>query len=381
MSRRLYFDWAATAPLRDEARAAWLECAGAEFGNAGSAHQWGRTAKAALTRARRTFASALGVERDDLFFTGNGSEANLLALHGAIAALPRERRHVLVSPIEHPSVLEPLETAARRGEIELEHLSVDRFGRVDPEILRGRCRPTTGLVSVQLANHEIGTLQPIAAIAATTRTHGALLHCDATQAIGKTLVTVPALGCDLLVISAHKFGGPRGVGVLARRRNVALTTPLSPGRQEQGLRGGTEDFASCVAAAAALTATLTEQVALASQLAELSALLCARLRERLDDVTFHSSETYGLPGLVNFSLPEVRGDWLVTALDQCDVAISHGSACASLASLPSPVLVAIGARERALHSIRVSMGRATTRDDIEDLVARVHAAVVKLRLP
>lgn len=378
-SRRLYFDWAATAPLRDEARAAWLACSGEAFANASSQHEGGRTAKAALQRARRTFADALGCARDDLFFTGNGSEANLLGLEGAISALPAERRQVLVSPIEHPSVLEPLERAARAGRIELERLAVDSSGRIDPEKVEASCRPTTGLVAVMAANHEIGTVQPVAALAARLRPRGVLLHCDATQAIGRIATSLPALGCDLLVVSPHKFGGPRGVGVLARRNAVALQSPLSPGRQEQGQRGGTEDVASVVAAAAALTATLAETAIEAPRLVALATRFVAALRARLPDVTLHSHGEYALPGFVNFSLPDVRGDWLVTALDQLGVAVSHGAACSSLAAIPSPVLVAIGARERAEQSLRVTMGRTTTRDDIDQLLERLHAAVVQLR--
>ena len=378
-ARRLYFDWAATAPLRDEARDAWLECAAPGFGNASSQHEWGRTAKGALQRARRTFSEALGADRDDLFFTGNGSEANLLAVEGALGALPPTRRHVLVSPIEHPSVLEPLERLATRGEIELERLPVDPSGRVDPGTVASRCRPTTGLVCVMAANHEVGTVEPVAEVAAALRPTGALLHCDATQAIGKLPASLAELGCDLLTGSAHKFGGPRGVGFVARRRGVALKTPLSPGRQEQGARGGTEDVASCVAAAAALTAALAERAVVAARLAGLSTLLVARLRARLPDVTLHSSSENALPGLVNFSFADLRGDWLVAALDQRGVAISHGSACASLAALPSPVLAAIGARDRATNSVRASMGRLTTSDDVEEVATRVHDVVVSLR--
>lgn len=376
---RLYFDWAATAPLRPEAKAALLEALGDDYGNASSAHAFGRHARAALQRARRTFADSLGVARDDLFFVGNGSEANLVALDGSVSALSRDRRHLLVSAIEHPSVLEPLERAARSGAIELETLPVDRFGRVAAEELARRLRPTTGLVSVQLVNHEIGTVQPVAALAALAHGHGALFHCDATQAAGKLDLALPDLGVDLLVLSPHKFGGPRGVGVLARRAGVELPTPLSPGRQEQGVRGGTEDVATSVAAAVAWQSARTELHALAARLRELSALLVARLRELLPDVTLHSSTEYGVPGLVNCSFAELRGDWLVAALDALEVAVSHGSACSTRAALPSPVLSAIGAADHSTRSLRFSMGRTTTRADVEELARRLHAAVVSLR--
>jgi len=377
--RPLYFDWAATAPLRDEARAAWLAASEPEFANASSLHQWGRRARAKLQRARRGFAAALGCQRDDLFFTGNGSEANLLGLAGAVQALLPHRRHVLLSAVEHPSVVAPLERLAKAGAIELERVPVDRRGRVDPESLEARCRPTTGLVALQAANHEIGTVQPVAAVAARLRPRGVLLHCDATQALGKIPCTLPALDCDLLVVSPHKFGGPRGVGVLARRAGVALSTPLSPERQEQGLRGGTEDVATIVAAAAALHATLRDQDEVALRLTALARRFAAQLTTALPDVTLYSDVEYALPGLVNFALPDLRGDWLVTELDRRGVAVSHGAACASLAAVPSPVLLAIGALELAANAIRVSMGRTTTSDDVDLLVARVVAAVVQLR--
>jgi len=378
--RPLYFDWAATAPLRDEARARLLELLAPEFGNAASAHAAGRRAHAALTTARRSIAEALGVARDDVVFTGNGSEANLLALVGAARALPRERRHVLVSPIEHPSVLEPLLKLEQRGEIELEELAVDRDGRVDPGEVAARLKPSTGLVSVMFASHELGTIEPVAEIASIAHARGALVHSDASQALGRVPSRVDLLGVDLLTASAHKFGGPRGVGLLVRRGpGVSLESPLAAGRQERGLRGGTEDVAGCAAAAAALHAALAQQAELASRLAELAAFFVGELVRRLPDATLHSPRARVVPGLVNFSLPDLPGAWVVAALDQRGVAASHGAACSSLAALPSHVLAAVGAGSRARNAVRVSMGWTTTRADVQELIARLCAAVAALR--
>jgi cysteine desulfurase len=403
--RPLYFDWAATAPLRDEARAALLEHLDPKYGNASSQHAFGQRARHALTSARRAIAESLRVARDDVVFTGSGSEANLLAIEGVVRALPRERRHVLVSPVEHPSVLEPLERLAKQGEVELERLPVDRVGRVAPEDVAARLRASSGLVSVMLANNEVGTLEPVAEIAAHTRARGVLVHSDASQALGKVAVTLPQLGVDLLTLAAHKFGGPRGVGLLVRRAAVALATPLSPGRQEGGLRGGTEDVAAAAATAAALTAAVGEQPQLAAQLGELTARLVDGLAGRHGDATFHSRHASvarpardansttsaddpaaalvekSLPGLVCVSWPDLEGAWLVAALDQRGVAVSHGAACASLASLPSHVLAAVGAGAAAKRAVRISMGRSTTRDDVDELLARIDAAVVALRAP
>jgi len=377
--RRLDFDWAATAPLRDVARDALLAGLDAGIGNASSLHEPGRRARALLTAARRAIANAFAAERDDALFTGNGSEANLLALAGATLALPRERRHVLVAPIEHPSVLEPLAALAKAGEIALEHLAVDGGGRVDPEAVAARIRPDTGLVSVALANHELGTIQPVARIAALARARGVLVHSDAAQAVGKLPVTLDALGVDLLTASAHKFGGPRGVGIVVRRPGVALHSPLSSGRQEGGLRGGTEDVAACSAAAAALGAAVADQPALAARLAALTDLLRRELRRRLPDVTFHSPERDALPGLLNASWPDLSGAWLVAALDQRGVSASHGAACSSLAALPSHVLEGVGAGERARNAVRLSMGWSTSREDVVELVERLRDAVAALR--
>jgi len=369
----LYFDWAASAPLRDEARAVLVAHLDPKFGNASSLHAPGRAARQALTAARRAVAAALGAGRDDVIFTGNGSEANLLALVGAARALPRDRRHVVTTAIEHPSVLEPLEALARDGEIELELLAVDREGRIDPAALERAVKPATGLVSVQLANNEIGTVEPVAEIARRLRPRNVVLHSDASQAIGKTTVRFDELGVDLLTASAHKFGGPRGVGIVLKRDGVALRSPLSGGRQESGLRGGTEDVAVCTAAAAAATAAVAEQPALAERLAALAAEFRTQLRSMWPAVTIYSPEGSVVPGLVNFALPGVRGDWLAAALDRVGVAVSHGAACASRAAVPSHVLLAIGA-DAPRGAVRVSMGRTTTRADLDSLLARLRRA-------
>jgi cysteine desulfurase len=192
-------------------------------------------------------------------------------------------------------------------------------------------------------------------------------------------VTLGELGADLVTAACHKFGGPRGLGLLVRLPRVALSSPLSSGRQEQGVRGGTEDVAACAAAAAALAAATAERVILASRLAELSALLVGSLRRGFPDVAIHSPLDDALPGLVNFSLPDLQGPWIVAALDQRGVAVSHGAACSSLAALPSHVLLAVGAEARARNAVRVTMGRTTTRDDVEELVVRLHDAVVAMR--
>jgi cysteine desulfurase len=379
----VYFDHAATAPLRDEARDALQSLLARPLGNPSSLHAAGREARTLLTQARRTFADVLGCPRDGVVFTGNGSEANVLALAGSIHDLPRTRRHVLTTPVEHPSVLDCLRELQRQGAVEIELLPVDRSGRVAIEDVRACLRDATGLVSVMLVNNELGTIEPVAAIAEVLcRSPDArkpLLHCDASQAIGKIPASFGALGCDLMTVSPHKFGGPPGIGVLLVRSGVSLHSPLSAGRQEAGLRGGTESVAACAAAAAALRAAVEELPREGPRLHALAEELARELRARFPDLVVHSPERDVVPGLVNVSIPGVPGAWFVAAMDRRGVAISHGSACASLAAVPSHVLAAIGAGAFARSSVRVSMGRGSTRDDVAAFLARAAAAVAEIR--
>ena len=375
----IYFDYSATAPLRPEAREALLRLSEPTYANASSLHTFGRSARRELTKARRTIGSVLGFARDEVTFTGNGSEANLLALVGTVRGLPADRRHVLASSIEHPSVLEPLRTLAAGGEIDLVLVPVDRHGFVDPGTIEQYLQANTGLVTVMAANNEIGTIQPIAAIADKAHSCGALMHTDAAQAVGKLPLTPEDLPVDLLTISPHKCGGPRGVGVLCVRDSVVLQSPLSAGRQEQGLRGGTEDVAHCVAAATAIQLSHQESGEYATQLGKLQSLLCQELNQRFSDIVMHSPSENVLPGIVNFSLPKILGAWLVAAMDQRHVAISSGSACSSLASVPSHVLEAIGAGELARCSVRISMGRGSSESDVHEYLSRMENAVTELR--
>ena len=373
--KRLYFDHCATTPLHPDARAALDEHL--ELANPSSVHEEGRRARHALTRSRRRIAELLGVERDAVTFVGNGSEANVLALEGAVSALPRGRRRVLASPIEHPCVRNCLQRMADEGVAELEWLPVDGVGRLRLDDVENHWTNEVGLLCTMAVNHEIGTRQPISALARWARSRGVLLHTDACQAIGRIDASPWLTEVDLATFSAHKFGGPRGVGGLVRRPGVTLRSPLSAHRQEHGLRGGTEDVASIVACAVALERATEELDSTQTHLRECRKHFLDQFSSMFPRAVVHSSVEHGIPALVNFSFPGIPGAWLVAALDRKGVAVSHGSACSSRATLPSPVLMAIGRADLARCAVRVSMAASTGREEVDDFLQRLHVVVLE----
>jgi cysteine desulfurase len=366
----IYLDYNATAPLRREVLDAMLPYFGAGTGNASSAHAGGRAARAALEQARRTMAAALCVQPSEIVFTGGGTESNNLAIFGSV----REPRaaHLLVSPIEHASVLGPIRELVRRG-ARVTWLPVDGTGRIRPLDVADMLQPDTALVSVGWANNEIGTVQPIAAIAAVCRARGVPLHVDAVQALGK--LPIDARLVDLCALSAHKLGGPLGVGALVMRRGMSLQPLCFGGEQERGRRPGTENVAGVVGFAAALNCQplLSDHV--------------RGLRERLwrgvallGGLRRYSPVEDCLPNTLNVGFAGVRGESMVAALDLEGVAVSVGSACAAGSGEPSHVLRAIGCNDdEAASGVRFSLGAAMTADEIDAALAAVRRVVERIR--
>jgi len=366
----IYLDHNATAPLRRETLEAMLPYLGGRGGNASSAHAAGRAARAAVEQARRAIAAAVAVPPSEVVFTSGGTESNNLALFGTV----RESHgaHLVVSPIEHASVLGPVRELERRG-ASVTWLPVDGEGRISPDAVAAALRPQTALVSVGWANNEIGTIQPIAAIAARCRAAGVRLHVDAAQALGKVAVDAGLL--DLCTLSAHKLGGPIGVGALIARRAAALRPLWFGGEQERGRRPGTENVAGVVGFAAALAA------------ADPASAAVAALRERLwsgvasiGGVRRHSPAGGCLPNTLNLGFSGVRGEALVAALDLEGVAVSVGSACAAGSGEPSHVLRAIGCDDAdAAGGVRFSLGWSTTAEEIDAAAAAVRRVVDRIR--
>jgi cysteine desulfurase len=360
--RRLYLDHNATCPLRAIARAALAEALELPLGNPSSVHAEGRRARRLLEEARERLATLLQCGRDEVVFTSGGTESNALALRAA------EGGPVLHSPIEHPSVLRPLQALGVGRP-----LPVDEWGRVDPgAIRRAPGGDAAVLVSVALANHETGVVQDLPALARAAHAAGARLHCDASQALGKWPLSFRDLDADMVTLSAHKAGGPVGAGALVVRKGTAAHPLLLGGEQEGGWRAGTEAAALAQAFAAAAQEAVAEREQAAERWRAWIGALRAGLLALEPRLHFNSPEDAVLPNTLNASFPGRPGAVLVQRLDLEGVAVSHGSACASGSRQPSPVLLALGADERrARGAVRFSVGPANAEGDIEEALARI----------
>lgn len=379
----IYLDHAATTPLSPEAWEALrpiLEAgARGETGNASAGHAAGRTARAAVEYAREQVAAALWVPPLDVLFTSGGTEADNQAVLGIARAAREAGRgsHLVTTAIEHRAVLEPARWLAEREGFQLDVVPCGPDGVVDPERVLAHVRADTVLVSVMAANNEIGTVQPIDEIGPALAERGVPLHTDAVQAFGRMRLDLDGWAVSALSLSAHKFGGPQGVGVLVLRRDVPADPVLLGGGQERGVRSGTLNVAGivgCGAASADVAAGMEAEVA---RLADLG----GRLREGLlaiDGVTLNGCPKRRLPHNANVAVAGCDGEALLAALDQAGVAVSAGSACQSGASRGSHVLEAIGAPPDAGH-VRATVGRTTTRDDVETALEAFADAVASVR--
>jgi cysteine desulfurase len=370
----IYLDNNATTPLLPAVWESMRPFLTEAFGNPASAHALGRRARRALEDARETIAGHLGAHADEVIFTSGATEANNLALFGLCGELPG---HVLASPIEHPSVAEPLRQLWEIG-FALDLLPVDCHGFVHASSLAENLRPDTRLVAVMLANHETGVLQPIRALTETLAGR-ARFHCDATQAAGKIPVHFHDLGVDTLALSAHKFHGPKGIGALLLRRGVKLRPRTWGGHQQHGRRPGTEPVALAVGFACALDCACREMNDRLAHVRRLREHFLAQLRDNAAPIVLNGPED-GIPHTINVSFPGVKADVLLMNLDLAGVACSTGSACSSGSLLPSPVLQAMGVAEDVLHSaMRFSLSPLLTLHDIDEATRRIIGVVSRLR--
>jgi cysteine desulfurase len=375
---RIYLDHNATTPLRPEVVAAMGEALRSCFGNPSSTHAEGAAARAALERARGEVASLLGVAPGEVTFTAGATEANNTALFGALAARP-ERRHVVSTTIEHPSVEEPLRALEQRG-VRVTRAPVDRDGRVDLEALSASIDEDTALVAVILANNETGVVQDVAKIAQAAHARGAWLHVDATQAVGKIPVDAVALGADLLACSAHKLNGPKGTGCLAVRKYVALPPYLLGGGQERRRRGGTENVPGCVGFGVACALTRAELPQRERRLAALRDRLAAGVEAGVPRVRRNGDARFVLPNTLNVEFEDTAGEVLLEALDGEGVAVSAGAACHSGSIEPSAVLLAMGRTPaQARGSLRFSVGPSTSEGEVDAVLALLPRLVARVR--
>jgi cysteine desulfurase len=371
----IYLDNNATTPLLPAVWDAMRPYAVAAYGNPASVHQAGRRARRGLEDARELVAARLGAHADEVIFTSGATEANNLALFGLSGDPPA---YLIASPIEHPSVAEPLRQLAGSG-FALNELPVDAQGVVDADTVCGLLRSDTRLIAVMLANHETGAVQPVRALAERSAGRAAF-HCDATQAVGKLPVYFADLGVTSLSLSAHKFHGPKGVGALLLRRGSKLRPRTWGGHQQQGRRPGTEAVTLAVGLAAALDMASRDMEQRSSVLRSLRERILAGLRETAGPIILNGPTEGGLPHTINVSFPGLKADALLIALDLSGVACSAGSACSSGSLLPSPVLRAMGAADDVLRSaVRFSISALNTEAEMDEAVRRVAAVVRRLR--
>ena len=375
----IYADNAATTKLSSKALDAMMPYLTEQYGNPSSLHTVGQLAAEALFGARKTVAGCLGCDPKEVIFTGGGSEADNQALLTAAEIGSRKgKKHIISDAVEHHAILHSLKRLEKQG-FEITLLPVDGEGRVEPEAVKKAIRPDTALVSIMMANNEIGTLEPVKEIAAICHEKGVLFHTDAVQAVGHIPVNVREIGCDMLSLAGHKFHGPKGVGALYARRGLLVSSLIEGGAQERGKRAGTENIAGIVGMSVALKEATDN---LEANMAKIT-----KLRDRLIEglsVIPHSilngPRNDRLPGNVNMCFEGIEGESLLLLLDQKGICASSGSACTSGSLDPSHVLLAIGRIHDVAHgSLRLSLCEYNTEEEIEDIIKAVPEIVDYLR--
>ena len=377
--QHFYFDHNATTPVAPEVLETMVDCLGQVYGNASSIHHFGQAAKQKLEQARRQVAALLHSTPAEVVFTSGGTESDNLAVFGAIRAANRAQAHLITSAIEHPAVLASSAQLERQG-VAVTYLPVNAGGLVNPEDVQRALRPETVLVSIMHANNELGTVQPLAEIARITREAGVLLHADGVQATGKIAVDVDALGVDLYSISGHKLYAPKGVGALYVRKGTKLAPTAFGGHHERDRRPGTENVPGIAALGAAAELAMLTLAVESERLTVLRDRLENSVLDRISGTGINGARWNRTPNTSNLYFDGVDGEAMVIALDLRGFAVSTGSACSSGAVTPSHVLTAMGlSADRARSSLRFSLGRSNTVEQVDALADALVASVTHLR--
>jgi len=377
---RVYFDHNATTPVDVSAADTMIRVLRDEYGNASSVHRLGQQAKSIMDEARSAVSTLIGAEPSELVFTSGGTESDNFALRGAAEALePTGRKHLIATSIEHEAVLVTLKALARRG-WRTTLLPVGESGIVSPDALKDALTDDTAIVSVMHANNELGTIQPVAELAAIARTKGALVHTDAVQSVAKIPVNVRELGVDLLSLSAHKFNGPKGAGALWIKRGTRIAPILTGGKHERTRRAGTENVPAIAGMGVAAERGRSKLEPDAARLAALRDRLEREILSRIPGTMVNGAREPRVPNTTNISFERVEAESLLIALDLEGIAVSTGAACSSGTLEPSHVLRAMGLpTHRAQNSIRFSLGAGNTDAEIDFLLEKLPKAVEKLR--
>ena len=377
---RVYIDYNATTPLAPDVIEIVAHASREIFGNASSVHRFGQQAKAMLDDARSSVAALVGGDPSEVVFTSGGTEADNFALRGVAEALePAGRRHLIASAIEHEAVLNTMKALARRR-WQVTLLPVDSSGIVSPDRLRESITDDTAIVSVMHANNEIGTIQPVAALAEIAHAHGALMHTDAVQSAGKIPVDVRALGVDLLSLSAHKFNGPKGAGALWIKRGTRVQSTMTGGKHERNRRAGTENVPAIAGLGVAARLAREKIGGEATQIAALRDRLEQKILATVPGTSVNGDRDRRVPNTTNISFDRVEAESLLIALDLEGVAVSTGSACSSGTLEPSHVLKAMGLpAHRTQNSLRFSLGTFSTEAEVDFVAGILPRLVEKLR--
>lgn len=378
-TKKRYFDYAATTPVKKEVLDAMLPYFSEHYGNASSVHSFGREAKVVIDKARNQVADAIGSSPDEVYFTGGGSEADNWALKGYARMHKGKGNHIITTKIEHHAILHTCAALEKEG-FEVTYLDVDEYGLVTPEEVKAAIRPETILVSIMYVNNEIGTVEPIKEIAAVTKEAGVAFHTDGVQALGNLHIDVKDLGVDMMSLSAHKIYGPKGVGALYIRKGIRLQNLIEGGAQEKRRRAGTENLPGIVgfgAAAELATATLDAHI---EKLAKLRDRLAQGIIDRIPESKYNGHPEKRHPGNVNVCFKYIEGESLLLSLDLLGVAASSGSACTSGSLDPSHVLMSIGLTHEIAHgSLRLTVGDFTTEEDVDFVIENLVTIVDRLR--
>jgi cysteine desulfurase len=376
---RIYLDHAATTPVRPEVVEAMLPILTENFGNPSSFYQHGRDAKRALEDARARIATCLSADPAEIYFTSCGTESDNWAIKGAAQTLQAKGRHIITSKIEHHAVLHSCQALEKQG-FEVTYLDVDGDGLVDPAAVLAALRPDTILVTIMMANNEIGTIEPIGEIAAICHEHKVLFHSDAVQAAGALPIDVRQLRVDMMSFSGHKLYAPKGVGVLYIRKGLRIANFMDGGAQERNRRGGTENVASIAGLARAFELATAELEENAARLSGLRDTLIHGILERIPHARLNGHPTMRLPNNVNLSFQFIEGESILLMLDHLGFECSSGSACTSGSLDPSHVLLAIGLPHEIAHgSLRVTFGHMNTPEQVQKLIDDLVMIVQRLR--
>ena len=379
MTTKIYMDNAATTPVRDEVFDAILPYFKEYYGNASSVYSIAKESKKALEKAREQVAKGIGAKTEEIYFTAGGSESDNMALRGVAEALKTKGNHIITTKIEHHAILHTCEYLEKNG-YEVTYLPVDEFGKIRLEELESSIRPETILISVMFANNEIGTIQPIGEIGKIAEKHGILFHTDAVQAVGHVPIHVEEMKIDLLSMSGHKLGGPKGIGAIYIRKGVTVQPLIFGGAQEKKKRAGTENIAGIVGLGKAVELATAEMSVETKRLLHLRDQLISGILEKVPYSRLNGHPTDRLPGNCNISFSYIEGESMLLLLDAIGVAASSGSACTSGSLDPSHVLMAIGLPHEVAHgSLRLTLDRGNTEEDVNFVLKKVPEIVQKLR--